>query len=210
MNINIRYEKYEEYFDLTIGQSSEDKYENNPFDMTVVTNAVAGHDINQTYSMTYTFVGASAGYIIYKGSIYREGETVPLDYGSTPLRFYPETDENFTINFRIENSTGISQTESEAIVMFKKPNATVKGEKKNVNCGGLNGCDYEISIYTCFSTSCSEAYNGATIQQVEIRIYNRKDSRWDTKLYNYNDAQGTGVDRYFIMEEEGRESDLKY
>src|SRR5690606_17359513 len=117
-NINIQYEKYEEYFDLTISQSSEDKYENNPFDMTAVTNAVAGHDINQTYTMTYTSVGASAGYIIYKGTIYREGETVPLDYGSTPLRFYPETDENFTINFRVENSTGISQTESEAIVMF--------------------------------------------------------------------------------------------
>jgi hypothetical protein len=94
--------------------------------------------------------------------------------------------------------------------MFKKPNVAAKGEKRNISCGGLNGCDYQVRIFTCFDTNCSEAYNGATLQQVEIRIYNRFDRRWDTKLFNYNDAQGTGVDRIFLMEEEPSEGKLRY
>lgn len=209
-DVNVQYDKYEEFFDFNISQSSEDKYEDQPFSMTVVTNATSGHDTGTTYEMTFTFTGASAGYIIYKGRTYREGENIPLDYGSTPMQFYPETDENFTIDFRVENSTGISQTASESITMFKLPKVAAKGEKLNVSCGGLNGCDYQVRIYTCFDTNCSEAYNGATLQQVEIRIYNRADRRWDTKLFNYDDAQGSGVDRFFLLEEEPRESRLKY
>lgn len=209
-SVNIQYEKYEEFFDFNVSQSSEDKYEEQPFSMTIVTNAITGHDINVTYEMTFTFTGASSGYIIYKGRIYREGENITLDYGSTPMQFYPQMDENFTINFRVENSTNISQTASESVVMFKKPKVAAKGEKQNVSCGGLNGCDYEILIYTCFDTNCSEAYNGAALQQVEVRIYNRFDRRWDTRLFNYNDAGGTGVDRYFRLEIEPRESRLKY
>ena len=209
-SVNIQYEKYEEFFDFNISQSSEDKYEGQSFTLTAVTNASTGHDTNVTYGMTFTFTGASAGYIYYKNQIYREGDIIPLDYGSTPMQFFPETDENFTINFRVENSTGISQTLSESIIMFKKPIVAAKGEKRNISCGGLNGCDYQVRIFTCFDTNCSEAYNGTTLQQVEIRIYNRFDRRWDTKLFNYNDAQGTGVDRLFLMEEEPSEGKLRY
>ena len=85
-----------------------------------------------------------------------------------------------------------------------------KGEKHNINCGGLNGCDYEVRIYTCFDANCSEAYNGSTIEQVEIRIFNRQDNRWDTKVFNYNDAKGNGVDRYFELEKEPSEGKLRY
>ncbi len=209
-DVNIRYEKYEEFFDFNLSQSSEDKYEGQPFSMTVVTNATTGHDPDIAYAMTFNFSGASAGYIIYKGIIYREGDNIPIDYGSTPMRFYPETDENFSINFRIENTTGISQTVSESVVMLKKPTASAKGEKINVSCGGINGCDYEVLIYTCFDTNCSEAYNGATLQRVEIRIYNRFERKYDTKLFNYNDAGGSGVNRRFRMEIEPSEGKLKY
>jgi hypothetical protein len=45
---------------------------------------------------------------------------------------------------------------------------------------------------------------------VEVRIYNIDDRRWDTMLFNYNDARGTGVERYFELEEEPRENRLKY
>jgi hypothetical protein len=45
---------------------------------------------------------------------------------------------------------------------------------------------------------------------VEVRIYNKDDRRWDTMLFNYNDARGTGVERYFELEEEPRENRLKY
>ena len=48
------------------------------------------------------------------------------------------------------------------------------------------------------------------MDQVEIRIFNRSTNRWDTRLFNYNEASGDGVDRYFMLEEEARESRLKY
>lgn len=163
-----------------------------------------------TYQMNFTFTEASAGYIIYKGKIYREGEIIPLDYGSTPMQFYPQTNENFTINFRVENSTDTSQSLSESVEMFKIPTVAAKGERQDISCGGFNGCDYRVIIYTCFETNCSEAYNGATLQQVEIRVYNRFDKKWDTRLFNYNDAEGSGVDRYFHLETEPREKKLKY
>jgi len=208
--INIQYDKYEEFFELNISQSSEDKYEGQPFGITVVTNATSGHDSDVTYEMTFSFSGASAGYINYKGVNYNEGEIIPFDYGSTQMWFYPQTDENFTVNFRVENSTDISQTANEAVEMFKKPTVAAKGEKRNISCGGLNGCDYVVNILTCFDTNCSEAYNGATLQQVEIRIWNRFENRFDTKLFNYNDARGNGVIRYFEMEEEPSEGKLRY
>ena len=186
------------------------KYINIPFDLTALTNAPNGHDPSVTYTMVFTFSGASVGTIQYKGVTYREGEIIPIDYGSAPMQFTPETDESFNINIRVENSTGQSQTTSESIEMFKRPKVTAKGEKHNVSCGGLNGCDYQVRIYTCFAANCSEAYNGATLEQVEIRIFNRSTNRWDNEVFNYNNAQGTGVDRYFLMEEEPRESRLKY
>jgi hypothetical protein len=133
-----------------------------------------------------------------------------LDYGSAPMQFFPETDESFVINFLVQNSTGQSQTESESVEMLKLPTAAAKGEKHNINCGGLNGCDYQVRIYTCFNINCSEAYNGSSLEQVEVRIFNRQDNRWDTKLLNYNEAKGSGVDRYFEMETEPRENRLKY
>ena len=209
-NINVNYEVYEEPFTLNISQSSQDKYINDPFDITAITNATSGHDPSVTYTMVFTFTGASAGTMRYKGITYSEGETIPLDYGSAPMQFTPETDESFVINFLIENSTGQSQTESESIQMFKRPTVSAKGEKHNISCGGLNGCDYQVRIYTCFSANCSEAYNGASLEQVEIRIFNRQDNRWDTKILNYNDAKGSGVDRYFEMETEPSEGKLKY
>ncbi len=209
-DINIDYEKYEEFFDFNASQSSIDKYEDQPFPFNFVTNASTGHDPSVTYELTFTFNDASAGYIVYKGTIYREGEVIPMDYGSTSMQFYPLTDENFSIDFRVENSTGISQTANESVTMFKKPKVAAKGEKHNVSCGGLNGCDYQVRIYTCFDSNCSEAYNGATLQQVEIRIYNRFDRRWETRLFNYDDAAGSGVERFFLLEEEPSEGKLKY
>jgi len=208
--INIQYEKYEEFFDLNVSQSSQDKYEDKPFQLTTVTTATIAHAPNVNYDMTFNFTGATAGYIIYKGRIYNEGEVIPLDYGSTPMQFYPQTDENFTINFRVENSTGISQSVSEPITMFKKPEAKVKGEKHNVSCGGWNGCDYEVRLYVCWDVSCSEAFNGASLQRVEIRIWNRRSNKYDTHLFYYNDARGIGVNRFFMLENEGKEKDLRY
>ncbi|WP_026810548.1 TraQ conjugal transfer family protein [Arenibacter latericius] len=209
-NVSIEIEKYEEFFDLTVSQSTQDKFEDQPFLINVVTNAPAGHDSEVTYEMTFQFSGMNGGYINHRGIIYKEGEVIPLEYGSVAMQFYPEIDDSFTINFRVENSTGISQTTSESIEMLKKPTVAVKGEKHNISCGGLNGCDYVIRIYTCFAANCSEAYNGATLQQVEVRVYNRKDKRWDTMLFNYNDAKGSGVERYFELEEEPKESKLRY
>ncbi|NKI27869.1 DUF3872 domain-containing protein [Arenibacter sp. 6A1] len=209
-NVSIDFQKYEEFFDLTVSQSTQDKFEDQPFLINVVTNATSGHDPSITYEMTFQFSGMNGGYINHQGKIYREGEVIPLEYGSVAMQFYPEIDDTFTINFRVENSTGISQTTSESIEMLKKPTVAVKGEKHNINCGGLNGCDYVIRIYTCFAANCSEAYNGANLQQVEVRIYNKKDNRWDTMLFNYNDAKGSGVERYFELEEEPKESKLRY
>lgn len=209
-NVNIQYNKYEEFFDLTVSQPSVDILQDQPFPFSFVVNATAGHNPEATYEMTFDFSETNAGFITHNGELYRAGEIIPLPYGSSRLDFTPLSDESFTINFRVENSTGISQTTSESVTVLKKPTAAVKGEKHNISCGGLNGCDYEVLIYTCFDTNCSEAYNGATLQQVEIRIYNRKDRRWDTKLFNYNDAQGMGVERYFKLEEEPSENKLKY
>ncbi len=200
---------------LSMGQfpaspSFIDKLEDQPFPIGIVTNAPAGHDPSVTYEMTFTFDGVSSGYIWYANEVYNEGEVVPLVYGSSSMNFTPTRDENFVINFRVENSTGISQTVSESITILKKPVVAVKGEKHNLDCGGLNGCDYTVRIYTCFAANCSEAYNGATLRQVEVRIYNRKARRWDTMLFNYNDAKGSGVERYFELEEEPKENDLRY
>lgn len=209
-DVDIRYDKYEEFFDLTTSPSFVDKEEDRPFPIGVVTNATAGHNTSVTYELTFSFSENSAGYVRYGNGIYNEGEIVPLIYGSTSLSFVPKTDESFTMDFRVENSTGISQTVSESITILKKPKVAAKGEKHNINCGGLNGCDYTVRIYTCFDVNCSEAYNGASLQQVEIRIYNRQDKRWDTKISNYNDARGSGVNRYFELEEEPSEGKLKY
>ncbi|GGW50031.1 TraQ conjugal transfer family protein [Arenibacter certesii] len=209
-DVNIDFEKYEEFFDLTVSQSSQDKFEDKPFQLNVVTNATSGHDTSVMYQMTFEFASLNGGYVIHQGKIYREGEVIPLLYGSDAMQFYPQIDDSFTINFRVENSTGISQSTSESIIMLKKPTVAVKGEKHNISCGGLNGCDYVVRIYTCFAANCSEAYNGATLQQVEVRIYNRKNKRWDTMLFNYNDAKGSGVERYFELEEEPKENELQY
>ena len=209
-DVNIRYDKYEELFNLTTSPSFIDKLEDQPFPIGIVVNAPAGHDPTVTYEMTFTFDGVSAGYILYGNEVYNEGEIVPLVYGSSSMNFTPTRDDNFVINFRVENSTGISQTVSESITILKKPVVAVKGEKHNLDCGGLNGCDYTVRIYTCFAANCSEAYNGATLRQVEVRIYNRKARRWDTMLFNYNDAKGSGVERYFELEDEPKEKDLRY
>jgi len=206
----VNFELYQEPFSLNISQSSQNKYIEVPFDLTAIVSATTGHEPSVTYTMQFTFTGASAGTIRYKGITYREGENIPLDYGSALMSFIPETDENFTIDITVENSTGQSQRVSEFVTMFKKPNAIVKGEKHNINCGGLNGCDYEVRIYTCFDVNCSEAYNGSNLEQVEIRIFNRFDNRFDTKVFNYNDAKGDGVNRYFELEEEPSEGKLRY
>lgn len=209
-SFTIVFETYQEPFSLTISQSSQDKYIGVNFDLTAITNAVAGHDPAVDYTMSFSFVGASAGTIRYKSITYREGDNIPLDYGSALMAFLPETEENFTIDFLVENSTGQSQTVSEFVTMLKRPNAVAKGEKHNINCGGFNGCDYEVRIYTCFSANCSEAYNGATIEQVEVKIRNRFTGLFETRLFNYNDAKGNGVNRYFELEEEPSEGTLKY
>ena len=209
-DINIRYDKYEELFDLTTSPSFVNKEEDQPFPIGVVTNAPAGHDPSVTYELTFSFSESRAGYVIYNNQIYNEGELIPLIYGSTSLEFTAKTDESFTMDFRVENSTGISRTVSESITMLKKPKIAAKGEKHNIDCGGLNGCDYTVRMSTCFDVNCSEAYNGASLQQVEIRIYNRNSKKWDIRLFNYNDAQGTGVNRYFELEEEPSEGKLKY
>ncbi|MEM9647123.1 MAG: TraQ conjugal transfer family protein [Bacteroidota bacterium] len=208
--VDIRYERYVEPFDLTISQAPGDRLEGEPFNVTIITNATGTHDSSVSYNMTFSFSGNRTGYFLLSGVRYDEGETVPLDYASTNLTFYPDSQDSFTIDFQVENSTGETQNGSTFVDTLRKPLALVKGEKHNVSCGGLNGCDYQVRIYTCYDVGCSEAYGGATLNQVEIRIFNRKDNRWDTQLFNYNEAQGNGVDRYFLMEEEPRESRLRY
>ncbi|WP_421803156.1 TraQ conjugal transfer family protein [Flagellimonas sp.] len=209
-SVNINYTVYEEPFELTISQAPGERLEGEPFNITVITNAIGTHDQDVTYQMTFSFSGNRVGYFLYGGNRYDEGQTIPLNYGSTNLTFYPESQNTFTIDFEVENSTGQSQIESTFVDTIRKPMALVKGEKHNVSCGGLNGCDYQVRIYTCFDIGCSEAYGGATLDQVEIRIFNRSSNRWDTRLFNYNEATGNGVDRYFMLEEEPRESRLKY
>ena len=205
-NVNINYERYEEPFELTVSQAPGERLEEEPFNITVITNAIGTHDPAVTYQMTFSFNGNRVGYFFYGGNRYDEGETIPLNYGSTNLTFYPETPNTFTIDFEVENSTGHSKSGSTFVDTLGRPVALVKGEKHNVSCGGLNGCDYQVRIYTCFDIGCSEAYGGATLDQVEIRIFNRSTNRWDTRLFNYNEATGSGVDRYFMLEEEPRES----
>lgn len=209
-DVNIQYSMYQEFFDLTVSHPSVDIFQDLEFPFSIVTNAPDGHEADVTYELVFTSSGANPGFISYNEEVYREGETLVLPYGSVRLDFTPLTEESFNIDFRVENSTGISQTATESVTILKKPKVAAKGEKNNINCGGFNGCDYLVSIFTCFDTNCSEAYGGATLQQVEIRIYNRFESRWDTFLFNYNDAKGTGVDRYFELEEESSEGRLRY
>lgn len=209
-NVGITYERYVEPFDLTVSQAPGERLEGEAFNITVITNATGTHDNTVTYDMTFSFDGNRAGYIVLSGNRYDEGQTVPINYGSTNFTFYPDTQDSFSINFDVQNSTGESENGSTFVDTLRKPVALVKGEKHNVSCGGLNGCDYQVRIYTCFDIGCSEAYGGATLDQVEIRIYNRRDNRWDTRVFNYNEAVGNGVDRYFLLEEEARESRLKY
>lgn len=209
-SVNINYTRYEEPFELTISQAPGERLEGEFFNIAVITNAIGTHDPDVTYQMTFSFSGNRAGYFFYGGNRYDEGQTIPLNYGSTNLTFYPDSQDTFTIDFEVENSTGQSQIENTFVDTIRRPVALVKGEKYNVSCGGLNGCDYQVRIYTCFDIGCSEAYGGATLDQVEIRIFNRSSNRWDTLLFNYNEATGDGVDRYFMLEEEPRESRLKY
>ncbi|MBO0340715.1 MULTISPECIES: TraQ conjugal transfer family protein [Flavobacteriaceae] len=209
-SVDIDYERYVEPFDLTISQAPGERLEGEAFNITVITNAIGTHDNTVSYTMTFSFEGNRAGYFLLSGSRYDEGETVPLNYGSTNLTFYPDSQDTFTIDFEVENSTGETQTGSTFVDTLRRPVAFVKGEKYNVSCGGLNGCDYQVRIYTCYDIGCSEAYGGATLDRVEIRIYNRRDNRWDTRVFNYNEAVGNGVDRYFLLEEEARESRLRY
>ncbi len=208
--VNIVFETYTEDFDLIVSQAPGQRLQGEEFNIAIILNALETHDPSVTYQMTFGFSGNRAGYFFYNGTRYDEGQTVPLDYASTNLTFYPESEEPFTIDFSVENSTGETNNGSTFVDTVRKPVAQAKGEKHNVNCGGLNGCDYQVRIYTCFDIACSEAYSGATLNQVEIRIFNRKDNRWDTRLFNYNEARGNGADRYFLMEEEAKERDLRY
>lgn len=209
-SVNINYEMYEEPFELTVSQAPGERLEGEQFNIAVIANAIGTHDPDVTYQMTFSFSGNRVGYFFHSGNRYDEGQTIPLNYGSTNLTFYPDSQDTFTIDFEVENSTGQSKSESTFVDTIRRPVALVKGEKHNVSCGGLNGCDYQVRIYTCFDIGCSEAYGGATLDQVEIRIFNRSSNRWDTLLFNYNEATGNGVDRYFMLEEEPRESRLKY
>ncbi|KAA2215754.1 TraQ conjugal transfer family protein [Maribacter flavus] len=209
-SINIDFTDYEEEFDLTVSEPAVNIYKDTPFPFSFVVSAPQGHQPEVTYTLRFTFPDSYAGYMTYNNQIYREGEPIPLDYGSTRMDFMPVTEESFDIDFTVENSTGISRQVSESVTVLKKPKVAAKGEKRNINCGGLNGCDYEVLLFTCFETNCSEAYQGASLQQVEIRIYNRQDRRWDTFLYNYDDARGDGSNRYFKLEEEPSEGRLKY
>jgi len=208
--VNIQYDKYEELFELNISQPSVDKTENRPFPFTINTNAVGDHSPEVQYELTYTFDDVRSGSITYNGEIYNEGEVIPIVYGTTILDFLPLTNDSFNINFTVQNTTGISETLTESVTILRKPKVAAKGEKHNISCGGFNGCDYQVVIYTCFDSNCSEAYDDATLQQVEIRIYNRFERRWDTRLFNYNDAQGSGVERYFELEVEPSEGKLRY
>jgi hypothetical protein len=57
----------------------------------------------------------------------------------------------------------------------------------------------------------SQAFDGATITTVRIRIYNRQDNRWDTIVRNFNELEtNTQGDIYWRLEEENRESRLRY
>jgi hypothetical protein len=94
----------------------------------------------------------------------------------------------------------------------RKPIAFGRAEKANINCGGLNGCDYRVRMYIRRAGfGESQAFDGATITTVRIRIYNRQDNRWQTFVRNFNEFDtNTQGDIFWRLEEEARESRLRY
>ena len=116
------------------------------------------------------------------------------------------------ISVSVRDNLGNTNVENIVVNVNRKPIAFGRAEKENVSCGGLNGCDYRVRMYIRRSGfGESQAFDGATITTVRIRIFNRQDNRWETIVRNFNELEtNTQGDIYWRLEEEARESRLRY
>jgi len=142
------------------------------------------------------------------------GIFVQANIGNNTYNYTPQDYANGThiLTVTVRDNLGNIKVENVVVNVKRKPIAFGRAEKENINCGGLNGCDYRVRMYirrAGFGESM--AFDGTTITTVRIRIYNRKDNRWNTIVRNFNeleiDDQG---DIYWRLEEEARESRLRY
>lgn len=153
-------------------------------------------------SGNFNFGGLSQG-------IFMEANVGNNTFNYTPLDYANGT---HIITVTVRDNLGNNKVENVVVNVKRKPVAFGRAEKQNINCGGLNGCDYRVRMYirrAGFGESM--AFDGATITTVRIRIYNRKDNRWNTIVRNFNELETNDQgDIFWRLEEEARESRLRY
>ncbi len=167
-------------------------------------------DLNVNYEIqlvtdqngTFNFGGISPG-------IYLPAATGNNTFNYTPLDYANGT---HIITVSVRDNLGNTNVENIVVNVNRKPIAFGRAEKENVNCGGLNGCNYRVRMYIKRAGfGESQAFDGATITTVRIRIYNRQNNRWETIVRNFNEMEtNTQGDIYWRLEEEARESRLRY
>jgi|AntAceMinimDraft_11_1070367.scaffolds.fasta_scaffold02502_8 hypothetical protein len=167
-------------------------------------------DLNVNYEIqlvtdqngTFNFGGISPG-------IYLPASTGNNTFNYTPMDYANGT---HIITVSVRDNLGNTNVENIVVNVNRKPVAFGRAEKENVNCGGLNGCDYRVRMYIKRAGfGESQAFDGATITTVRLRIYNRQDNRWVTIVRNFNEMEtNTQGDIYWRLEEEARESRLRY
>ena len=141
--------------------------------------------------------------------IYRPATTGNNSFNYTPLDYANGT---HIITVSVRDNLGNTNVENIVVNVNRKPLAFGRAEKQNVSCGGLNGCDYRVRMYIKRAGfGESQAFDGATITSVRIRIYNRQDSRWETIIRNFNEMEtNTQGDIFWRLEEEPKENRLRY
>lgn len=142
------------------------------------------------------------------------GIYIPTTTGNNTFNYTPLDYASGThiITVSVRDNLGNSNVENIVVNVNRKPIAFGRAEKANINCGGLNGCDYRVRMYIRRAGfGESQAFDGATITTVRIRIYNRQDNRWETFVRNFNELDtNTQGDIFWRLEEEARESRLRY
>lgn len=142
------------------------------------------------------------------------GIYLPASTGNNTFNYTPLDYANGThiITVTVRDNLGNTKVENIIVNIKRKPIAFGRGEKDNINCGGLNGCDYRVRMYIRRAGfGESQAFDGATITTVRIRIFNRQNNRWETIVRNFNELEtNTQGDIYWRLEEENRESRLRY
>lgn len=167
-------------------------------------------DLNVNYEIQLvTDQNGSFNYGGISPGIFRPASTGNNSFNYTPLDYANGT---HIISVSVRDNLGNTKVENMTVNVNRRPVAFGRAEKENVSCGGLNGCDYRVRMYIRRSGfGESQAFDGATITTVRIRIYNRQDNRWDTIVRNFNELEtNTQGDIYWRLEEENRESRLRY